>query len=372
MNQEYQDTTAEVVDENTGELLPAVVEQNAIANWQGIAQQPFDDKTAKTLEADIPDDKIEIRLDGMVYLPQAEYRRRLNKAFGVGAWALRRLDVMKKDNTVIYDGELWANGRYIASAMGEQDYFENNKNMSWATAVESAKSDCLTRCCKDIGIAIDLWNPRFVKKWKGEHAVQVWCDDKKQNKPKQLWRRKDDPPIDQWPFKEQSGNGNNQQPPPKTPAEGAETGRTSTQGEKGDSSPHYAESARIKFVNYAKQVMKDQLPAPMPEALEKYLMKADKTVDDQRALLKWFSHFICEGDKEKINKQLLEWSTGRGHSGFGTFKLDEVDEKEIVFAYGKSKKDFKVWIDGLDGKAEPPESLSDLAESTEKKGGKPE
>ncbi|MBK7380614.1 MAG: hypothetical protein IPJ03_16785 [Ignavibacteriales bacterium] len=34
---------------------------------------------------------------------------------------------------------------------------------SWASVEESAKSDCLGRCCKDLGIFKELWQPNFVK-----------------------------------------------------------------------------------------------------------------------------------------------------------------------------------------------------------------
>jgi len=356
---DYQE--AEVVDTATGEVIEnslALVEQSAIANWQGIAQQPFDKKTAQTLEAKIPDDVIEIRPDGMIYLPQIEYRRILNKAFGVGAWALRRLAVQVKDQTVIFDGELWANGRYISGAMGEQDYIESNKNMSWATAVESAKSDCLTRCCKDIGIAIDLWNPRYVKKWKEEFALQVWCESQKGGQKKPLWRRKDDPPIDSWPWKEQSGN-KQPEPQPKT--------TTTKQEQKGGSSPQFAEKARTDFVNYAKKVFSDQMPAPMDENLVNLLLRVEKTPEDMRKLLKWFVFYIEENDKVRMNKKLGEWSNGRGHTEFGMLDIEEAPDKDIEFAYGKAKKDFKAWVEGLDGKAEPP-TLEDVAAGAEKAG----
>lgn len=221
----------ETIDAQTGEIiegLPVIAERNlpAIRDFQGIAQAPFDDKTAKTLTASIPDEMIELRPDGLIYLPQTEYRRILNNAFGVGAWALRPIDIKRINNTIIYDGELWANGRFISRAMGEQEYIESNKHTSWATAVEGAKSDCLTRCCKDIGIAIDLWSPREVKRWINKYAVKVWCDPNPKSNQKQgkfLWRRNDDPPIDTWPYVERKGGDQQTPPVPQTQPKQTET-----------------------------------------------------------------------------------------------------------------------------------------------------
>lgn len=354
----------ENVNIETGEVietLPAVIEQkSAIANWQGIAQEPFDKKTAQALEAKIPDEVIEIRPDGMIYLPQTEYRRILNKAFGVGAWALRRLDIKVKDQTVIFDGELWANGRYIAGAMGEQDYIESNKNMSWATAVESAKSDCLTRCCKDIGIAIDLWNPRFVKAWKEQFAVEVWCEHKKNPDQKKLfWRKKTDSPIDGWPWKEtgQKQPSQKQSAPPKS----ADTPPPAPP----KSSPQYAEKKRIDFVGYVEKVLEEQISVGMNADFKKGLLIADKTPAHKLVLIKWFLYYMCAGDKTKYGDMLLQWSTGRGHAGFGFLEIDRVEEKEIEFTYERAKKAFREWVKVLDGgepvgTPEPEEAQQDV------------
>lgn len=44
--------------------------------------------------------------------------------------------------------------RLVAVARGEQDFFDPN-NISMAA--EGCKSNALTRCCKDLGIASELW-----------------------------------------------------------------------------------------------------------------------------------------------------------------------------------------------------------------------
>jgi hypothetical protein len=44
--------------------------------------------------------------------------------------------------------------RLVAIARGEQEYFDPN---GIATATEACKSNALMRCCKDLGIASELW-----------------------------------------------------------------------------------------------------------------------------------------------------------------------------------------------------------------------
>ena len=44
--------------------------------------------------------------------------------------------------------------RLVAIATGEQEYFDPS---GISTAQEGAKSNALMRCCKDLGIASELW-----------------------------------------------------------------------------------------------------------------------------------------------------------------------------------------------------------------------
>ncbi len=81
--------------------------------------------------------------------------------------------------------------------------------MSYATAAESAKSNCLMRCCKDLGIASELWDPSFVRRWVGENALEVWCQNvgkgPDSGRKKKMWRKRTSPTIDMWPWREEGG-----------------------------------------------------------------------------------------------------------------------------------------------------------------------
>lgn len=184
------------------------------ASYQGIAATAFAPESIDKLLAPIPDDDIEIRPDGLIYLPEIKYRRILSRAFGPGAWAIRPIEIRVDEaaNMLFYTGALFVQGRFVAEAIGEQQFFATNGNMSWATAAESAKSNCLLRCCKDLSVASDLWDPTFIKKWVATHAVEVWVVNAKDGKKKKMWRKKKDARIDQYPWREDGGGAPQQQP----------------------------------------------------------------------------------------------------------------------------------------------------------------
>lgn len=164
--------------------------------YDGIASAPFPEKAQAILAATLPDEDIEIRPDdGMLYLPGVRYRMRLNEAFGLGGWGLRPKGEPKVNgNQVFYTAQLYCLGRFVAEAMGEGKWISNNAKSSYGTALESAKTDALTRCCKDIGIASQLWDPSFTRRWKRDWAVYIQNPDRSRfGGANSVWVRKDDP-----------------------------------------------------------------------------------------------------------------------------------------------------------------------------------
>ena len=57
-------------------------------SFHGISSTPFSAEAAAILTQEIDFDDIEIKPDGIIYLPEIKYRRILNKAFGPGGWGL--------------------------------------------------------------------------------------------------------------------------------------------------------------------------------------------------------------------------------------------------------------------------------------------
>jgi hypothetical protein len=213
---------AEIVQEDVQDAQTALtlIDQQPENPYAGMAMVAFTAKQSSILLRPLDKAKeVKLRPDGLIYFPEMYYRRRLNEAFGPGAWALPIVRIGQDGQTVAVHCRLYAEGRFIAEAVGEADFIPNNSSYTYATAVESAKSNGLMRCCKDIGIASELWDPDFIKEWKAEYAIGVWCSNEKGGKKKKLWRLKSDPPIDQWPWKEDGNSSQQQQRPAQQTSE---------------------------------------------------------------------------------------------------------------------------------------------------------
>jgi hypothetical protein len=181
-----------VVDPSTGELLKAETAISVPTKdvYFGASMNPVDTKKQEILLESVDPNDVEIKPDGIVYLPEIKYRRKLNLAFGPMGWSMIPRDKLTmKGNTLYRPYALIANGCFVAEAIGSQQYFENNGNMNYADAAEGVKSNALQRCCKDLGIASELWDPGWIATWKSEHAIEVSAviRGKRQN----VWRRKD-------------------------------------------------------------------------------------------------------------------------------------------------------------------------------------
>jgi hypothetical protein len=166
--------------------------------YSGIAVKPFPEKAQLILGRKITDDDIEVRPDdGILYLPGVRIRQRLNDAFGIGGWGIAPNGEPKVNgNQVFAPMRLYILGRFVSEAMGEGKWIETNRKSTFGTALESAKTDALGRCGKDIGIALELWDPKFTREWRAANTVQVRNPDPSRfGSAPRVWVRKDDPCI---------------------------------------------------------------------------------------------------------------------------------------------------------------------------------
>ena len=177
--------------------MPANVTQthgnNAVVTYTNASLLHITDEEQKKLQESVDPNEVEIRPDGLLYLPQVFVRDKLNTAFGIGQWALLQHAITQIDSTLCFDGSLYVRGAFVARAMGEAKYIQSNEQQTWASVYESAKSDCLVRCCKDLGIAKELWQPAFGRDWQAKYAVKVWREKVKGGC--YQWRRKDVAPF---------------------------------------------------------------------------------------------------------------------------------------------------------------------------------
>lgn len=158
-------------------------------SFHGLGQASFPKEVNDTLLAPLEDDDIEIKPDGLLYLPEIKYRRILNKAFGPGGWGLApRTETYITPKQVSREYALICQGRLVSVARGEQDYFGGEEKLT--TALEGCKSNALMRCCKDLGIASELWDPSFIRKWKKQYCDEAFAEHVVTKKKKKLWKLK--------------------------------------------------------------------------------------------------------------------------------------------------------------------------------------
>ena len=222
----------ETISADTPDLTSGLNDQNVVldegvrqVDWtrsfHGLSSEAFSAEAAKALLAPIEPDEIEVKPDGIIYLPEIKYRRILNQAFGPGGWGLApRGETIVTAKAVTREYALVALGRYVIDfifrfatklgdstddllyrlvsvARGEQDYFSPE---GIPTAVEGCKSTALRRCCKDLGVASELWDPRFIRKFMTQHVKEVFVEHQSTKKRKKMYLRKDD--TVKYPFKE--------------------------------------------------------------------------------------------------------------------------------------------------------------------------
>ncbi|RMZ81347.1 hypothetical protein DV738_g2247, partial [Chaetothyriales sp. CBS 135597] len=188
----------------TSDALPAEVQPhdedpNRIdwsKSFHGLSAQPFSKEIADILLAPVDPEDVEIKPDGIIFLPEIKYRRILNRAFGPGGWGLApRSETVVTDKSVTREYALLAHGRLVSIARGEQDYFSKD---GIPTASEGCKSNAMMRCCKDLGIASELWDPRFIRKFRASHTREVFVEHQVNKKKTKIWLRKGDPVSYPW------------------------------------------------------------------------------------------------------------------------------------------------------------------------------
>ncbi len=182
------DVSKESIDSRTGEIIPKgspntmppagnVLQLQINANTIGtLVLSP---ETEKVLDEPLDPKSVRIRPDGLVYLPWTFYAEKLNKAFGRLQWGLvpqgapQSKDTGNNNVLVIWGNWLVVKGIPVGFAVGETSYRTNNNTMSYADAIEGAKSISLARNCKILGVALDLWDAEWVANWKKQYAEKV-------------------------------------------------------------------------------------------------------------------------------------------------------------------------------------------------------
>jgi hypothetical protein len=88
-------------------------------SYHGLGSISFTPEQAETLLAPMVHDDVEVKPDGILYLPEIKYRRILNKAFGPGGWGLApRGESIVTGKLVTREYGLIVQGRYVSLSFG--------------------------------------------------------------------------------------------------------------------------------------------------------------------------------------------------------------------------------------------------------------
>ena len=82
------------------------------SSFHGLSTEPFSKEAAEVLLKPVDPEDVEIKPDGILYLPEIKYRRILNTAFGPGGWGLApRGESIVTPKTVTREYALLVHGR---------------------------------------------------------------------------------------------------------------------------------------------------------------------------------------------------------------------------------------------------------------------
>lgn len=154
----------------------AVSEMLTLA-YQQASQLKLTEAESKALRAPFGDDAVRGGAKGderILYISHIHLSDRLNDVLGIGQWAIvKRSQRAEQTKTVdgkpltriYFEGVMVVRGAFVAEAIGVGQYHPNNPKEDYGSALESAMSDSLTRCCKRLGIGSQVWDKGYCENW---------------------------------------------------------------------------------------------------------------------------------------------------------------------------------------------------------------
>lgn len=181
------ETTAVVVREseqpdNRQPITAAQAKVDAVASltmsaYQKASQLQLSTEECEKLQADFPDEAFRSGAGGkeaLIFIEHAHLRDRLNQVFGPGQWAIVPRnrwseDFITKENKpgvrIYVEAMLCVRGCFVAEAVGDMEYYPHNAGTNYGDCVEGAKSGCLRRCAKELGIGLQAWKKDWCEGW---------------------------------------------------------------------------------------------------------------------------------------------------------------------------------------------------------------
>lgn len=181
----------EVVDPD-GLLAPVSQQLGELAHTGGIGLRPvtLTKREEKVLARKVDRDELMVHPKGFIYLSHPVYTRWLAEAFGRAGWNVVPCGKPQKiEKLIIVPHLLYVKGVPVAFAFGGAEYIESNKQQTYDDVLESTTAYALRRLCKRFGMALELWDKKYIRAFLAERAIQVETDKGRQ------WRLKTDPAL---------------------------------------------------------------------------------------------------------------------------------------------------------------------------------
>lgn len=176
-------------------VLPTVLGEQPMLQLAAFSRLVFTAEERRILEEPVDESKVEVLPSGEVYMTHTQYTRLFNRTFGAGSWALVPAALpAEKHKVVSQKFVLMVRGLPACEADGEMEYYENNRRMSYSTAMEATRGIALRRLGKRLGVWLELWDKRWTRRWLAAHAIEVSVQQRDKSWQWQ-WRRSDDPPF---------------------------------------------------------------------------------------------------------------------------------------------------------------------------------
>ncbi len=184
---------------NIGSVLP-------IQFYEGAGELFLDQEQTEKLMTvqDCPEEEIDVRPDGLIYVRHGWYERRLTEIFGPGGWAMVPATNIQMEQSTQKIYCIWvlrcrgADGKtcFVGQAVGWAQWMDNNPRANKADSFEVTRSDAIVKIVakSSLGIGSNLWDKRFSRAWRNKNCVQVKIKTYKGVETQ--WRRKDEEPYD--------------------------------------------------------------------------------------------------------------------------------------------------------------------------------
>lgn len=146
---------------------------------------PREVQDALRLFRNIPDEMIDIKPNGQIYLSNRFASEIFDEIFGICGWGLlpgahvTERKKMRQGSSNEYEiityyrtWKAYVLGQYVRDVSGAGVYFSNNPEMNFSDAVEAAESYAINRLAKRLGIGRNLRDPIFAAEWVAKYAFE--------------------------------------------------------------------------------------------------------------------------------------------------------------------------------------------------------